>query len=328
MSSFLKRKSAGFALCLLVVLLSLSGLALGDESKTAFQEGMKALATEDYDGACAAFERSDTAKPSLAARYQLGRCNESRGRFGTAHRYFLMAAAMADEAGDTERAKTARQRAREVEPKAGQLAIIVAQDRQVEGLAISCDGVEVPQTQWGKAVPTDAGKHTIELSAPGYEPQTLEAEIAGPGKPVLLEIPALVAAGGATASTATAAPPPPPPPGDEGPQEARRSNGAFWTGVGLTAAGGLAAIGGVYFIAAGQGTEEENAITAVGLWVLGGAMLGVGLPLMLVFGKKVPAGPDGEPLDEDEAAAQAAAAGVVTLQPLVGPTGAGLRLTF
>jgi len=327
MTSFLARKPAAIALAIVVALLSLSGLALGDESKTAFQEGMKLLATGDYDGACAAFEKSDAAKPSLAARYQLGRCNESRGRFGTAHRYFLIVAAMAEEAGDADRAKTARQRAREVEPKAGQLAIIVPQDRQVEGLTVTCDGIEVPKENWGKAVPMDAGKHTIELSAPGYETQTLEAETAGPGKPVLVEAPALVASGTGGAPAPTGATPPPPPPGDEGPEMVRRSAGAFWTGVGLTAAGGLAGVGGIYLWVAGEGSELENKAGAIGLWILGGAMLGVGLPLMIVFGQKVPAGPDGEPMDEDEVPAQPAA-GTVTLQPLVGPTGAGLQLTF
>ncbi|MBW2453533.1 MAG: hypothetical protein JRI68_03435 [Deltaproteobacteria bacterium] len=100
-----------------------------------------------------------------------------------------------------------------------------------------------------------------------------------------MEAPALVATGGggATAPTATT----PPPPGDEGPQEVRKSAGAFWTGVGLTAAGGLSTIGGIYLWVAGDGTELENKAGAVGLWILGGAMLGVGLPLMIVFGQKV-----------------------------------------
>ncbi|RLB64631.1 MAG: hypothetical protein DRI90_04130 [Deltaproteobacteria bacterium] len=318
MNSIAHPKPRSLALCILVGLLSLTGVAQGDDAKAAFQEGMKLLATGDYDGACAAFERSESPAPTVSTQYQLGRCNESRGRLGSAHRFFLSAAGLAEEAGDAARAKTARQRAREVEPKAGKMAIIIPQDRQVEGLTVTCDGIDVPQKNWGKAVPIDSGKHTIVLSAPGMETKSIEAQSGGPGKPTLVEAPALEPGGGA-ATTPTATPPAPPPPGDAGPEMVRKSNGAFWAGMGLTIGGGLAILGGV-----GLWVQDETADAPIGpiaLLIGGSALLGVGLPLMFVFGKKVPAGPDGEPLEE-------AAEGAIYLQPLIGPTGAGLRLRF
>ncbi len=317
MNSFAHPRPRPLALCILVGLLSLTAVAHGDDSKAAFQEGMKLLGTGDYAGACAAFKRSEDPAPTVSTQYQLGRCNESRGRFGTAHRFFLTAAAMAAEAGEDGRAKTARQRAREVEPQAGKMAIIVPQDHQVEGLTITCDDIDVPQKDWGKAVPMDSGTHTIVLSAPGMDTKTIEAESSGPGKPTLVEAPALEPGGGGSTTAPTGAPPPPPE--DAGPEMVRKSNGAFWAGMGLTIGGGLAILGGI-----GLWVRDETADAPIGpiaLLIGGSALLGVGLPLMFVFGKKVPAGPDGEPLEE-------AAEGAIYLQPLIGPTGAGLRLRF
>jgi hypothetical protein len=331
MKSFAHTRPRSLALCILVGLLSLAAVAHGNDRKASFQEGMKLLATGDYDGACAAFEKSEVPAPTVSTQYQLGRCNESRGRFGSAHRFFLSAAGLAEEAGDAGRAKTARQRAREVEPKAGKMAIIVSQDRQIAGLTITCDGVQIAQKDWGKAMPIDSGKHTIELSAPGMESKTIEAESTGPGKPTLVEAPALVATGsggGATAPTATgtATAPPPPPPGAGEPEMVRKSAGGFWTGVALTAVGGLNILGGV-----GLWVQDETADAPVGpiaLLIAGGAILGVGLPLMFVFGKRVPAGPDGEPVEEASGETRPATEGAVYLQPMVTPTGAGLRLLF
>jgi hypothetical protein len=288
--------------------------AAADPAADAFNEGMKLMAASSYEQACAAFERSEAAGgQSIATRYQLGRCNEERGRYATALLAFRDAARMADQQGDKKRADVARERITELEGKVAKLAIVVPPEARVAGLEIERDGEVVPQDLWNAAVPVDPGVHEYVITVPNAQPITLRAT-GEAGKTVTVEIPPNAVA------AAQAPPPVPPDEVDEEPPTRRKSNGLFWTGVGLTIAGGLAVLGGAATLGVCQGEPElcdgedlpPGSIVAL---VAGGVFLAVGIPFMAVFGQKVDVVPD-EPASSG------------TIEVLVAPSGGAVRVTF
>jgi hypothetical protein len=95
----------------------------------------------------------------------------------------------------------------------------------------------------------------------------------------------------------------------------RKSPALFWTGVGLVTGGSLAVVLGAVGIglAARNGFGDGGAGPGIGSLVLGGVLLGVGIPFMAVFGARVPA--------EPEPAA-------FTVVPILTPGGAGLVGAF
>jgi hypothetical protein len=340
-------RGLAFAAC--VAATALAGNTAAQSAQDQFNEGMKLMAKGDFDGACAAFEKSEDPEPTIATRYQLGKCNEERGHYGTAYLRYGDAARLADEKGDKKRAQVARQRANEVEPKAPRMVIVVPADRQVDGLTIKRGGKKVPKADWSKATVVDNGFHDIEISAPGVKTVTMRVEAKG-GTVAKVAVPKLdktgsagdggsAGAGGSSGAGGSnnVAPPgpsptssgavpigePPPPPVDEGPQTKRKSSGLFWTGTGLVIAGGLAGLGGTYLVATNDNGEGEGGPPVGGISLLIGSVvfLGVGIPFMVVFGEKVPAEaetPEGKPTPTT---------GVI-LEPIVSPTYGGLRLRF
>jgi hypothetical protein len=100
-------------------------------------------------------------------------------------------------------------------------------------------------------------------------------------------------------------------PNDDGMK--KRSTGLFWTGFGLTIGGGLGTVVGVLGIAAADELDLE-APGAIALTVGGTLMLATGITFMVVFGKKVPKDPPAQD--------------AVLVEPLIGPTGGGVRLRW
>jgi hypothetical protein len=105
---------------------------------------------------------------------------------------------------------------------------------------------------------------------------------------------------------ASAAPPPVPTEEDASSEQRRRNPALFWTGMGLTIAGGAAIIVGAALVGESQVTTGETSYEGVGLLIASGALLGVGFPFMVVYGRK-----------------QSAEAAVI-----LSPQGASLRVSF
>jgi hypothetical protein len=289
-----------------------------------FNEGMRLLSKGDYDGACAAFERSEVNGPTMASRYQLGRCNEERSHFGSAYLAYLKSAELAEKKGDTKRAAVARQRARELEDRAPKLVFVVPPANLVQGLTIKRNGASVPNSDWGKAIVIEEGQHNIQIGAPGRKTVSMQIDAQGPGRPAMVTVPTLEAGNDPTEPvvvpkpTPAASPKPKgaqPPPlqpyqGEQPKPGDRKSPALFWTGVGLVTSGGLAAVlGGIAWGLDGLPEPPPGAIVS---FVGAGVFLAVGIPFMAVGGRRN--GPE--------------AALAPRLEPVVMPTGAGLKLTF
>src|SRR5438094_8661227 len=79
--------------------------AFADETKQHFDRGLQLMAEKKFDAACDEFAASDATAPTMATKFQLGRCNEARQRWATARYEFLECARLATEAGDLKRAE-------------------------------------------------------------------------------------------------------------------------------------------------------------------------------------------------------------------------------
>jgi hypothetical protein len=318
-----------FALAVLLLAVLVAPRAYAqDDARTHFNEGMKLLGKGDYDGACAAFEKSEKAgKPTMATSYQLGRCNEGRDKFGLAHEHYLRAAQLGDESGDPERATIARQRAQEVGAKAPKLIIVVTAERRADRMRIELDGEALDEEDWGKPLPVAERPHRLVVSAPGKKSATMQLPAPDTGKSVRVEVPKLSPGSGSTAVEAPApstqpgprpapAPPPPgaiPPPMGPGYELERRSPGLFGLGITFVCVGGVGIlVGGIW--AGGSATFDGEPHPGSIVTLVGGvALLGTGIPLIVIYGKKVP--------PEQPTAA-------VTVEPLIGAGSGGVRVTF
>lgn len=324
-------------MALVLAMVTVAPAAFGQSAQDHFNEGMKRLAKSDWNGACAAFEKSEQPEPTMATRYQLGRCNEERGHFGTAYLMYQSAADIADKQGDTKRRDVARQRVAELEPKATKLVILVPPDRQVDGMSIKRDGTVVPKGEWNKAAVVSNGFHDVQVSAPGRKNVTMRVEAKDTGSVSKITVPALEADAGGGSNGAAPAPAPttaptssstsvPPaygttPTADAGPAMERKNPAMFWSGMGLIIGGALAgaAGAGLYGLAAqngdpGQGTALPVPPGSIASWTIAVALIATGIPLMVIGGRKVPAG------------APAAEAASLVLD--VSPVGVGLRASF
>ncbi len=266
------------------------------EAEGKFDIGMDRMERGDYEGACRAFAKSDALEPAVASKYQLGRCRLAQKRYASARTAFADAAKLASDSGDAKRAGVARERVAEMELKAPRFLVTVPAQHRVAGLAIRRNDEALPPAWWGKVHFIDPGLYTLEASAPGYKTWSYRIDARSAGVVVQVAVPPLTS----TSTTAGAVPP-------AGGRLERRNNALFWTGLGLT-------IGGPVFLAAGilgTASEEIETESGVGVAVLGTAMLGAGIPFMIIFGKKVPTNRS-----------------TVRFEPLLSPTGAGLRVRF
>jgi hypothetical protein len=193
-------------------------------------------------------------------------------------------------------------------------------------MSIKLGDNEVPVQNWGHPIAVEPGSYPVVIAAPGMQTITLEVTAPGPGQRSQLVVPALSASGPpAVAGPQPLAPPPPTTP--DQPEMRRRNPALFWTGMGMIIGGGVAGIAGLLAYAAGSvdaslsGDDDgEVPPAAIGLWIGAAALIGVGIPFMAVFGRKVPV--------EGEETPETPAAEALRLDLVVGPTGGALRLEF
>jgi hypothetical protein len=314
-----------FALALLLA----PAPARADAARDAFNEGKMLFGKSDFAGACKAFEKSEKlGGENVNSRFWLGRCNEMNKRPAAAYRYFEDALQLAEKAGDNDRVDAIKDRLRELEGKVGFLVVTVPPKVRVDGLEIRCDGETVHSDDWGMPRAVEIGEHKILVVAPAKKSITLTVTTTDPGAKAQIVIPELPAGDG-TAPAPTPGPspdpapgprpgpqPPAPLPGDPGAEMERRNPALFWTGVGLVISSGVAAIAGVaVLIQGGVGEDGVDHFPAVVASFVGTAVfLGVGIPFMAVFGKRVPAEP------EEKAS--------IHIEPVLTPGGLGLIGTF
>jgi len=180
-----------------------------------FNEGKALMESQDYAAGCSKFEESLRVQRGIGTLYKLGECQEKLGKIASAWATFSDVAAAADEAGQADRARAARERVQALGPKLSKLRIVVLAEADAPDLDVQKDGISVSRVIWGKEVPIDPGQHTVTATAPGRSPWTKTLDIKGPAEALTVEVPALEPARVAITTSRvggsakdTAAPPP------------------------------------------------------------------------------------------------------------------------
>lgn len=205
-----------------------ASLAFGQDqaasAEALFREARELSAQGHYAEACPKFAASQRLDPGYGTLYNLGECLSHEGKTASAWAAFHEAAALARSTGQAEREAKATRAVTTLEAKLERMTISVS--APPPGLVVKRGGITVDAAAWGSALPVDPGKYVIEASAPGKKPFSIEVSTTGPGKPVLVEIPALAEAPPEPAPI-TAAPLPIAPAADSG---ASRRIAAYVTG--------------------------------------------------------------------------------------------------
>lgn len=156
-----------------------------------FRDARKLFAQNKFVEACAKFEESQRLDPSPGTLVNLATCHEKEGKLATAWSEFKDVLARASVDSRPDREKTARERISAIEPKLGKLTIDIAPAEVVPGLTVTRGGVSVTSAAFGTAIPVDAGRYSVQATAPGYEPWEGNVEVTN-GKEARVAIPHLV----------------------------------------------------------------------------------------------------------------------------------------
>jgi hypothetical protein len=167
-----------------------------------FAEGRRLMASGSYAAACEKLSASQRLDPAIGTALSLADCFEKSGKLASAWAELGDVARTAKAAGQSERAAQAGSRAAELEGRLSRLTI----KSIAVGVQVARDGKPVAEATIGVAVPIDAGRYTIQASAPGKKTWSQTIEIKAERESVTVEIPML--ADGPTAPVPDGAPEP------------------------------------------------------------------------------------------------------------------------
>jgi len=159
--------------------------ALFDDAKLLMAKGHAA-------DACPKLEESQHLEPRSGTLINLASCYEQTNRLASAWSTYIEAATSAKSAGNTERERVARERAAALVPRIAKLTINVAPElKNIPGLEVSRDGVQVREPEWGLALPANAGPHVVSAAVPGYATFKSTAVVVGEGSNTSVNVPLL-----------------------------------------------------------------------------------------------------------------------------------------
>jgi hypothetical protein len=173
----------------------LSPVARADEptsqADALFEEARTLMLQGRHVEACPKLEESERLDPAVGTLLHLGECFAKTGRTASAWRTFREAIARARTEGHRDREEVAATRAQNLEPELARLQVSVPVGHALPGLTLRENGVALPESSWGAAIPVDPGPHVIEASAPGHLPWRTQAAVNEPGRTLVVAVPAL-----------------------------------------------------------------------------------------------------------------------------------------
>lgn len=159
-----------------------SGAALADVTAadkaladTLFEEGKRLMKEDRAREACLKFEASYKADPSVGTLLNLGACYEKLGRLASASGAFGEAMRLGRERGDAERSAVAKERRELADRIVARLEVRVP--FPLDGVVVALDGKELDPAMIGVAIPVDQGRHVVDASAKGRAPYHTEIEV-------------------------------------------------------------------------------------------------------------------------------------------------------
>jgi len=154
-----------------------------------FQDGKRLLEAGKTHEACERFAASQEAEAGLGTLLHLASCHEKEGKTASAWAEFNDAMAQAQNRGEKDREKFARDHAQALEKQLHR--VVLEMMTRPEGLEIKLDGKTFPNGSLGTAIPLDPGPHNLEVRATRKKPWTQQISL-GPGAVTeRLEIPGL-----------------------------------------------------------------------------------------------------------------------------------------
>ena len=160
------------------------------EAQALFDEGKELLKEGKIDEACAKLDASERVSPAGGTEGKLAECYEKQGKTASAWEMYKRAEASAKAANKEERAAQAEKAAKALSGKLVHLSVVVPDESDVKGLAITVNGKARDRATWGDQVPVDPDEYEITAEAPGRESWSKTITIKTKDKTV--EIPKLV----------------------------------------------------------------------------------------------------------------------------------------
>jgi hypothetical protein len=242
-----------------------------------YQEGNRLLAAGKVHEACEKFAASQEAEPGLGTLLHLALCHEKEGRTATAWAEYNKGVALAQNRGEKDREKFARDHARALEKQLHKIVIEVP--NRPEGLEIKLDNASFPLGSLGTPIPLDPGEHRVEARAPQKKPYSHVVRLAPSAGTDRVEVPSLEDEGSSSASSVPATPtttpasssPSPSQTSNDAPKEEPKPNEEpakrgsptrRWIGVGVGTVGvalGVVAIAEAITSTSRQSTSEDLA---------------------------------------------------------------------
>jgi hypothetical protein len=312
-----------------------------ETARTLLDDGDRKFSAKDYSGALKSFQAADSMMGVPTTGIEVARAEEALGQLAEAHDKLLEVTRYPQKPGEpaafTKARADAAVRAEKIAARIPTLKVTLSGPPGGTDVTVTIDGEPLPSAAATLPRKIDPGKHSVVASARGYadakadvtlrEVEAKEVRLTlVPGGPPLGPPPP---PGGMVQG-----PPPPayygaprqdvPSPPPEGVVMKRNSTGMFVTGIVLMGVGGLTAIVGGLTMAvssaggslcddAGGGCGGGPSGTGIGILAAGGGLLVGGIVLTVIGGRKVPV---------------QASASAMTLEPLIGPGSAGLRVSF
>jgi hypothetical protein len=233
-----------------------------------FKQGRDLMTAGQLADACPKFAESQRLDPAPGTLLNLATCYERNGQIASAWVTYKEAASAARKVDQNDRARMARDKAAELEPKLPTLTIVVPSASDRGDLELRRDGQSVGRAEWGVPIPVDPGPHVIDAAAPGRKGWQGKTQVAGVAAKQSIEVPLLEPLPNAAEVNVPAPAPPPvvaPAPVDQTPSSpgAASSAGAgqrttAWVVGGVGVAGLLAggALGIVSAIDHGAATDH------------------------------------------------------------------------
>ncbi|AKV01810.1 hypothetical protein AKJ09_08473 [Labilithrix luteola] len=162
------------------------------DAEELFRRAKALIAQGKHEEACPLLKESYRLDPGQGTLLNLALCHEHTGRVASAWGEFraVEQQARVSVPPRTERAELARQHAEKLEPRISRVRIVAPPDAKVPGLVVKIDGEERAELLWS-GVPVDAGKRTVDVSAPGKKSKTFEITVEDGGSSQTVTLPRL-----------------------------------------------------------------------------------------------------------------------------------------
>jgi hypothetical protein len=173
-------------------------------ARVLFDAARALMKSGNYGAACPKLEAALRLYASVGIALNLADCYENIGRTASAWTKFAEASSIAERSHRAADAAEAKRRQAALEPNLTRL--VVHAPRDIVGLVVTRDALNLPPAAWDAPIPVDPGPHDIHAEAPGRIAWTESVIAAGAGQTTTVEVPALKLAPVAIAPTAPTPP--------------------------------------------------------------------------------------------------------------------------